>query len=198
LKWSSPFHRRCAEGLRLIKRQVLPLAALTYMVASACVSRIDLDYLKDGACPAGEKLCNDGCVSTQRPEFGCSDPMSCSPCGLQNASARCNADGSCAVAACLGTHQDCDGDPTNGCEIDIRHDPQHCGDCLAPPCVVANATPDCAAGRCAIRSCNDGFEDCDEDAHNGCEVDLTTSPLHCGSCTTACPQGHVCSSGTCQ
>ena len=142
-------------------------------------------------------MCNDVCVSTERPEFGCANPSSCTPCGLPNATARCNADGACAIAACLGTHQDCDSKPDDGCEVDIRHDADHCGDCMAPPCIVPNATPDCAAGRCAIRSCNDGFDDCNDEARDGCEANLATDSKNCGQCGTTCAAGTVCAAGHC-
>jgi len=35
--------------------------------------------------------------------------------------------------------------------------------------------------------CDAPQADCDGDAANGCEADLTRDPQHCGSCTTACP-----------
>ena len=35
-------------------------------------------------------------------------------------------------------------------------------------------------------SCGTGFADCDDDARNGCEVDLKSNPLHCGVCQNAC------------
>jgi hypothetical protein len=35
--------------------------------------------------------------------------------------------------------------------------------------------------------CASGSADCDEDAGNGCESDLTRSPKHCGQCNVACP-----------
>jgi hypothetical protein len=36
-------------------------------------------------------------------------------------------------------------------------------------------------------SCAGGTADCDEDAGNGCEVDLTKDSKHCGRCDVACP-----------
>jgi hypothetical protein len=65
------------------------------------------------------------------------------------------------------------------------------------PCVVANATPDCASRRCAIRSCNDGFGDCNGDPIDGCETDVLRSPLHCSKCNLACPPGTSCVDGRC-
>jgi hypothetical protein len=176
---------------------LVPFGLMAYITASACTSTIALDYLKSGQCAAGQKLCNDVCVSAQLPEFGCADPGSCVPCDLLNATARCERDGTCAIATCIGTNVDCNSTPGDGCEIDIRHDKDHCGDCSALPCIVPNATPDCAAGRCAIRSCNDGFEDCNENATDGCETNLETDSANCSQCGQACLPGMTCSAGTC-
>jgi hypothetical protein len=102
-------------------------------------------------CPPGPgsstPLCTDGhtCSYTCTPGFGAcpggpdcsvnfkSDVNNCGTCGhvcnLSNtATATCN-NGVCLVAACNAGYGDCDGNPTNGCEIDLRVDPNHCGAC---------------------------------------------------------------------
>jgi hypothetical protein len=53
-------------------------------------------------------------------------------------------------------------------------------------CTVANGAPACNAGRCAVGSCAGTFGDCDDTAANGCETDLATSVMHCGTCGRAC------------
>jgi hypothetical protein len=46
------------------------------------------------------------------------------------------------------------------------------------------------------RSCAGGTADCDEDAGNGCEVDLMKDAKHCGGCGVACPSADcVCQDG---
>lgn len=35
--------------------------------------------------------------------------------------------------------------------------------------------------------CASGTADCDEDAGNGCEIDLTRDSKHCGQCSVGCP-----------
>jgi hypothetical protein len=54
------------------------------------------------------------------------------------------------------------------------------------PCSFANATAVCAGGACVFGACDPGFEDCDGDAPNGCEVALLDDPANCGAC------GHLC------
>ena len=49
----------------------------------------------------------------------------------------------------------------------------------------ANAVTICAEGVCSF-NCKDGFWDCDQKPENGCEVDLTSDPSHCGDCAKAC------------
>ena len=83
----------------------------------------------------------------------------------------------------------CDGDLANGCEVDLRTDPNHCGGCERM----------CANGRCVagVCSCDQGFADCDPSPANGCETDLQRDSGHCGSCERDCLGGD-CASGRCQ
>src|SRR5581483_6724619 len=53
-----------------------------------------------------------------------------------------------------------------------------------------------ATGACA-KPLSD--EDIPDGSDNGCpQFDLMKDPMHCGSCTTACPSGQVCSNGACK
>ena len=171
------------------------LACGCALLLPTCSLAVGLDYLGNGQCPAGTKLCSEMCQSPE-PQTGCS-AAGCVPCTLNNATARCGADGQCAIAACIGSHQDCNHVASDGCEIDTDHDALHCGGCTAPPCVVPNATPDCAAAHCAIRSCNTGFADCNDSAIDGCETNLNTDESSCSKCHMACPTGTTCQSGVC-
>lgn len=91
---------------------------------------------------------------------------------------------------CEGEAERCDGD----C-VDVMRDVAHCGacgnTCTAPP----NALPACEAGACAF-VCTDGFGDCNGDATDGCEADLTV-PSSCGACGTACGAYQICEAGAC-
>jgi len=105
-------------------------------------------------------------------------------CAIMGGNATCRA-GACAVASCDTGRGDCDGNAGNGCETDTRTSTTHCGAC-GTACVLANATPGCAMGRCVIASCAAGFADCDGNAANGCEVDTRTTTSHCGTCGNTC------------
>jgi hypothetical protein len=107
-------------------------------------------------------------------------------CDLAHADSRCDA-GRCAVRACREGFADCDADPTNGCEVDLRSDANHCGACR-DACTFANALGVCEAGSCRWRVCREGFADCDADPTNGCEVDLRNDVAHCGRCGLRCPR----------
>ncbi len=140
------------------------------------------------ACQAGFANCDFN------PANGCetnflSDPNNCGGCGMKcslpNATAACT-NGTCAVAVCAPGFADCDGNPANGCEVNVGTDTNNCGGCGAV-CKLPNATAGCTGGACTVTSCNAGFADCDHVATNGCEVNANTDASNCGSC------GHQCS-----
>ena len=110
----------------------------------------------------------------------------------------------CAMGACgfrceVG-RGDCDGDASNGCEVDTFTSLTHCGACMNACPTPANASPSCVLGGCAAR-CDTGFGDCDANRATGCEVDLRVTTAHCGACGNRCPTpigGRVsCAAGTC-
>ncbi|MEZ4409716.1 MAG: hypothetical protein R3A52_25075 [Polyangiales bacterium] len=113
----------------------------------------------------------------------------CGACGnacaaRPHAVARCTA-GACEYA-CEPGFGDCDGDASNGCEVDTRASANHCGMC-GRACDLANATSACSMGACVVAACTDGFGDCDGNGANGCEADTRASTSHCGACGRACP-----------
>jgi alpha-tubulin suppressor-like RCC1 family protein len=150
------------------------------------------------ACPAGWTVCSAACRNTAV------DASHCGTCGrtcaLANATAAC-AGGGCVIASCSPGYADCDGTPSNGCEVDLRTDASNCGAC-ARRCAAANAMSTCVAGACDTR-CNPGWADCDRASANGCEVDTRTDPGHCGACGAACAGGInggpavACAAGAC-
>jgi hypothetical protein len=105
-------------------------------------------------------------------------------CNLAHATARCDL-GVCRVATCDAGFGDCDLDPLDGCETDLRANPSHCGAC-GNACMRTNATATCAAGQCAIGQCNAGYGDCDRVDGNGCETATSNNLAHCGTCGMAC------------
>ncbi len=105
--------------------------------------------------------------------------------------------GACDVGCPAGTG-DCDGDPDNGCEADVTEDLDNCGAC-GVQCENDNGGTECVDGICEP-SCDEGYDDCDGDAANGCESYLQTDTAHCGACGRGCAavNGDArCTSGNC-
>ncbi|MEZ4394039.1 MAG: hypothetical protein R3A48_23440 [Polyangiales bacterium] len=154
-----------------------------------------------GMCAAGRGDCDgnsgNGCetdLATAASHCGACG----NACALPNATASC-AGGRCAVASCDAGFADCDGNPSNGCEVNLRADARHCGACQSA-CAPANGAGACVSGRCAVASCNAGFADCDGDPSNGCEVILASDAAHCGACGARCQVANAvpaCASGRC-
>jgi len=115
-------------------------------------------------------------------------------CSFPHASATCTATG-CALGTCDALWDDCDGDPSNGCETDLTMDGD-CGSCRNT-CTLDHATSSCSSsGTCEIDSCDSGWRDCDSIASNGCEGEIG-SDSHCSMCGAACLSGETCVGGTC-
>ncbi|MBI5516634.1 MAG: hypothetical protein HY909_22810 [Deltaproteobacteria bacterium] len=72
---------------------------------------------------------------------------------------------------------DCNGDPADGCEAELRRDRAHCGACG----VACPAGAPCADGACG-GACAPGSTAC-----AGRCVDLSSDPAHCGACAAPCP-----------
>ncbi len=151
------------------------------------------------SCTSGFADCNanvvDGCeVDLNATAAHCG---SCTQaCANDHGGASCSA-GKC-VPSCLSGYDNCDGDPTNGCEANLTNDPTHCGSCAA--CSLPNATAACTNSSCTIATCQPNTADCNGIASDGCETNLQTTAAHCGACTTACNSTNgtaTCSAGTC-
>lgn len=125
------------------------------------------------------------------PVNGCETDTSssfdhCGACGndcrLANAESSCES-GSCEIVRCNSGFGDCDGDPGNGCEIDLRTSVDHCGTC-SRACSFPNAEAVCNAGRCEQNTCERGYADCTS-LQPGCETRLDSVP-NCGACGATC------------
>jgi hypothetical protein len=150
------------------------------------------------ACEAGECtfVCGPGYADCNGdPEDGCesatdSDALNCGGCGnaceLDHAQAACMA-GECEVGSCDLDFDDCNGDPADGCEVDLSSDPSHCSGC-GNACTASEV---CSASDC-VSSCTTGVLD-------GTETDVDCGGGACPLCTIgqSCLQGGDCASGKC-
>ncbi len=133
--------------------------------------------------------CSSPWATCPSSEFPCStnlltDDENCGGCGI-----RCNdvtidelknwhcVGGRCAFA-CTRPWQNCDGDPSNGCETIVTQDPNNCGDCGVK----------CPAGlRCENGECVDQCARANQpDMCSGRCTSLLFDDANCGACGNAC------------
>lgn len=131
------------------------------------------------------------------PEVGCAGTTAGNCCGVAclpraNSTPACVA-GACVIGACAEGFEDCDRNPSNGCEVDTSTDAHNCGTCGAS-CVTGRV---CRAGAC-VTPCVGSLADCDGIPTNRCEVDLASDPRNCGACGTRCNPGQACLVGRCR
>lgn len=149
------------------------------------------------SCSFGLTECEGACVDLDN------SGDNCGACGF-TCEAPDGALGLCASRRCRtvcdGDFADCNadlGDATgDGCEIDTAIDPDNCGAC-GIVCEADNAVTGCAGGACTVAMCDAGFDDCDGDFSNGCELPVSDDDMNCGACGNVCPAGEGCNSGTC-
>ncbi|MFI5298457.1 MAG: hypothetical protein ACHREM_10185, partial [Polyangiales bacterium] len=145
----------------------------------------------------------DGCESNYE-----SDPTNCggckNSCAVSNTITQCTG-GSCGIVSCAPGYRDCDTVEANGCEVQyLGSDLNNCGGCSVL-CAPPNATPICNVGSCAVLSCTGNYLDCNGLVGDGCEVDGSSNPNHCGACSTKCSYANatplcnskVCAMGSC-
>ncbi|MCP3102609.1 hypothetical protein LZ198_27415 [Myxococcus sp. K15C18031901] len=73
---------------------------------------------------------------------------------------------------------DCDGRSSNGCEVDLTKNPNHCGTCGNSCQDNPYADGVCVAATCG-NTCAPGYYDCDGNTANGCESRTQCSPQTC-------------------
>jgi hypothetical protein len=172
-----------------------------------------------GDCEPGYGDCNnklsDGC------EQSLTDVTHCGACNTQcgghHVSVSDCKNGRCFVGGCETGFADCNGDPSDGCEVDLAS-PEHCGSCEAvcslsnvakQRCNVSGTSPFCEIDRspCPGTSCTSaqqdgckpGFADCDGKFETGCETDLKKVAT-CGACDNSCMLDNTmteCQDGAC-
>ena len=171
-----------------------------------CENNCDnLDHVAHSMCTGGVCVINnckpfyDNC--NQIIDDGCETPINTitdcgfcnNPCVLPNALSQCDF-GVCEIQTCFGGYDNCDGDHSNGCEIELNS-VSNCGNCGAT-CVLTNAQSTCSTGSCQISTCNYGWLDCD--STGGCETQFDVN--NCGGCGIECNQTNTyasCTFGIC-
>ena len=147
-------------------------------------------------CPTGYADCDGLLINGCEVDIG--TIQDCGACGntcpsAPNAVPSCQS-GQCGLV-CQSGYADCDGNPANGCEVDLLSATSDCGACGNTCGAAANSTQACLAGQCQLQ-CAGGFADCDGDASNGCEASLGSND-HCGGCGNACPVAQANTTVTC-
>jgi hypothetical protein len=152
-------------------------------------------------CSSGWENCDgsaaNGCEINLQTDVGhCG---SCTnACSLAHATAGCTT-GSCTIISCDSGWGDCNGNPSDGCEVNTNTSPNYCGSC-GNSCSIPNGTAGCSSGSCTIASCNPGWANCDGQISNGCETNTAVDPTNCGGCGTVCNGTNgtaLCQSGSC-
>lgn len=112
----------------MIRNHVLPVLLA---LAAGCTLTLDpSQYAPKSAadCGTSQKVCGYKCVPMDDPATGCGG-ASCAPCPSgAHAAALCGDGGACAIQCDLGWG-DCDGAPTNGCELPLDGSMAYCGGC---------------------------------------------------------------------
>jgi Stigma-specific protein, Stig1 len=140
-------------------------------------------------CQGGFRDCNgialDGCEADITGDLN-----HCGGCGMRcsfaNAQAACM-NGACMMLGCLQGFANCDGFQFNGCEVNLAANAQNCGVCGKSCPAVPNGFPGCVMSVCGLGGCIQGFDDCDKQVANGCEIAIATDVNNCGVCGMRCP-----------
>jgi len=173
---------------------------------NGCETSIDKDVTNCGVCKkicdttSGSAKCTAGVCGVSNCKAGLGDCDSnpndcetdettnvnnCGGCGhvcvIPNGTAACAAS-LCKVGSCNTGFADCDGNATNGCEINIASDVNNCGACQAA-CTIGNGTGKCENKVCKVSTCTAPFADCDGNGTD-CETNTGTNVANCGGCGT--------------
>ena len=140
---------------------------------NACASgQVCVDGACELSCAEGQEICDGVCTDTQ------SSFESCGSCGNECGDGQVCSLGTCALSCASGL-TDCSG----SC-VELPYNVNHCTACDAACGPYANAIPSCN-NQC-IMTCNEGFEDCNDDRVDGCEAELAVDEMHCGECGNVC------------
>ena len=136
----------------------------------------DCDDGRAAVSPEGAELCNgvdddcDGAIDGA--------PASAS-CVLFGAAETSCERGACTLVSCVAGRDDCDGDATTGCEVELATNAAHCMAC-GNACSSMGGTPVCRMGACAVDGCMPGTHTC------GLSCVRDDVPASCGSRCEPC------------
>jgi len=110
----------------------------------------------------------------------------------------------CVLKTCATDYSNCDTVPSNGCEVFLKTDPNHCGNCTTACSGAGSQGPNCSSGVCSPK-CTGTLITC-SNPQNGCVIDSATDENNCGGCGKICNNtsaahldsgGNQCQSGVC-
>ena len=133
-------------------------------------------------CGSGETCCGNECADLTEDLAHCNGcNQACEP---DFATPDCN-DGSCEVDSCIAPHANCDSQHSNGCEINLSNNRNHCGRCTRS-CNNTQTDSIICSGSTCLPSCKQGYGNCNNpsisQSDDGCETSLWTD----NACQTNC------------
>lgn len=82
-----------------------------------------------GSCPDALDLCGDRCFDLATSDAHCGECFELCANGTDNPGRGMCVEGECDAVDCPDGTASCDGEGTNGCEVNLRVDLDHCGEC---------------------------------------------------------------------
>lgn len=179
------------------------------VLAGVATATCEASTCKVTTCDAGLGNCDTNDANGCETNITAGSTAHCGGCGMacsaNNVTPACSSS-NCQAGTCAANFADCDSNKrSNGCETNLTNTTASCGacgfDCATKVANVAGPIT-CAASACTYTgACAPGFADCDGNKANGCEVNLNSDTMHCGSCPNVCnaPTGGTptCTAGVC-
>lgn len=82
-----------------------------------------------GSCPDALAICGDRCFDLETSDAHCGECFEICANGTMNPGIGRCVEGECEAVECPAGTASCNGEGNDGCEVDLRTDPDHCGEC---------------------------------------------------------------------